>query len=96
MFSDEDGTIGYSGIIPFKEYKKIIMDDGDSLRPVFDDNIRDFLGNNPVNIEITNTLQNLNINSFCMLNNGITIIADKIQITGQKTTLTDYQIVNGC
>ena len=96
MFSDEDGTIGYSGIIPFKEYKKIIMDDGDSLRPVFDDNIRDFLGNNPVNIEITNTLQNLNINSFWMLNNGITIIADKIQITGQKTTLTDYQIVNGC
>ena len=97
MFSDEDGTIGYSGIIPFKEYRKIIMDDdGDTLRPVFNDNIRDFLGNNPVNTEIINTLQNLNINSFCMLNNGITIIADKIQITGPKTTLTDYQIVNGC
>ncbi|MBR6211105.1 MAG: AIPR family protein [Clostridiales bacterium] len=98
MFGDEDSdSMGYSGVIPFKEYKKIIIGEGDSLRPVFDDNIRDFLGNrNQVNKAIMMTLQNLDVNSFCMLNNGITIIADKVQFTGSTAILTDYQIVNGC
>ena len=98
MFGDEDSdSIGYSGIIPFKEYRKIIVGEGDSLKPVFDDNIRDFLGNrNPVNKAIKTTLQELDNNSFCMLNNGITIIANKVQITGTTAVLTDYQIVNGC
>lgn len=98
MFGDEDSdSIGYSGVIPFKEYRKIIINDSDSLKPVFDDNIRDFLGNrNSVNKEISNTLQNLDVNSFCMLNNGITIIAKKVSLTGTTTVLTDYQIVNGC
>lgn len=98
MFGDEDSeSIGYSGVIPFREYRKIIMSEGDSLKPVFDDNIRDFLGNrNPVNKSITTTLQALDTNSFCMLNNGITIIAEKVQITGTTAVLTDYQIVNGC
>lgn len=73
------------------------MGDGDSLKPVFDDNIRDFLGNrNPVNKAITTTLQLMDKNSFCMLNNGITIIAENVQITGTTAVLTDYQIVNGC
>lgn len=31
-----------------------------------------------------------------MLNNGITIIAENVQITGTTAVLTDYQIVNGC
>lgn len=98
MFGDEDSeSIGYSGVIPFKEYRKIIMNDGDSLKPVFDDNIRDFLGNrNSINKAIFDTLQNLDINSFCMLNNGITIIANKVTLTGTTAVLTDYQIVNGC
>ena len=82
MFGDEDSdSIGYSGVIPFKEYRKIIINDSDSLKPVFDDNIRDFLGNrNSVNKAILSTLQNLDINSFCMLNNGITIIAKKVSL----------------
>lgn len=98
MFGDEDSdSIGYSGVIPFREYRKVIIGEGDSLKPVFDDNIRDFLGNrNPVNKAIMTTLQEMDINSFCMLNNGITIIADKVQITGTTAVLTDYQIVNGC
>ncbi len=80
----------------FKEYRKIIIEENNSLKPVFYDNIRDFLGKNSVNKAITATLQNLDINSFCMLNNGITIIADKIQITGSTVVITNYQIVNGC
>lgn len=98
MFSDdENDNMGYSGVIPFKEFKKIIIDDNNLLKPVFDDNIRDFLGDrNPVNKAITETLQKLDVNSFCMLNNGITIISDRIQVTGTTVVLTDYQIVNGC
>lgn len=98
MFSnEEEGSIGYSGVIPFREFKKIIIGEGESLKPVFDDNIRDFLGNkNQVNNEIAQTLLEKNPNSFCMFNNGITIIAEKIQITGATVILTDYQIVNGC
>ena len=42
------------------------------------------------------TLKTKDVNSFCMLNNGITIIADKLTMTGTTTVLTDYQIVNGC
>lgn len=30
------------------------------------------------------------------MNNGITIVADSINITGDKATITNYQIVNGC
>ena len=30
------------------------------------------------------------------MNNGITIVADSIKITGDKATITNYQIVNGC
>ncbi|BCN31922.1 AIPR family protein [Anaeromicropila herbilytica] len=98
MFSGEDGEpTGYSGIIPFKEFRKIIIGDGDSLRPVFDDNIRDFLGNkNPVNSEIQKSLDVMDINSFCMLNNGITIVANRATVTGTTAILNDYQIVNGC
>ena len=98
MFSDEDNkSIGYSGVIPFSEYRKIIIGEADALKPVFDDNIRDFLGDtNPVNKAIMDTLKTKDVNSFCMLNNGITIIADKLTMTGTTTVLTDYQIVNGC
>lgn len=59
MFSDEDNkSIGYSGVIPFSEYRKIIIGEADALKPVFDDNIRDFLGDtNPVNKAIMDTLK---------------------------------------
>ncbi len=98
MFGDEDSkSIGYIGVIPFSEFKKIIIGEGDVLKQVFDDNIRDFLGNrNPVNKAITDTLRKLDVNSFCMLNNGITIIANKMIVTGTTFVITDYQIVNGC
>lgn len=98
MFSDDDNeSIGYSGVLPFSEFKKIIIGDGDTLKPVFYDNIRDFLGDRIiVNKAIAASLKNNDINIFCMLNNGITIIASKVQMTGSTVILTDYQIVNGC
>jgi len=97
MYSINENEIGYCGVIPFSEYKKIILDDSGALKPVFEDNIRDFLGINvDVNMAIEETLREGNINSFSMLNNGIMIVASISQLVGDIMTIKDYQIVNGC
>lgn len=97
MYSNDDGDIGYYGVIPFKEFLKIISEGNGKLKPVFEDNIRDFLGiNNDVNTAIEDTIKSNNLNAFCMLNNGITIVADSAPSTGDKITINNYQIVNGC
>ena len=100
MFSQTEGgtdeTIGYMFVVPFREYKKLIIDDSDNIKPVFDDNIRDYLGHGGVNDEIKATLEAGNANAFCMLNNGITIVADFTNINGLKMTIRSYQVVNGC
>ena len=67
------------------------------LTNTFEDNVRDFQGYNTVNKEIKETICNANDqNRFALLNNGITIIAKSIRVTGDTVELFDYQIVNGC
>lgn len=97
MFSDENGDCGYSGILPFKEFKKIICEDNGAIKKVFEDNIRDYLGEkNYVNSAIEETVYQGKRSSFCMLNNGITIVARSAISVGDTMTIDDYQIVNGC
>lgn len=97
MFSNGDNDIAYCGVLPYREFKKIICSENGNLNDVFEDNIRDFLGDdNDVNNSIQQTLQSNQIQIFSVLNNGITIVADSIKITGEKATITNYQIVNGC
>ena len=61
------------------------------------DNVRDDLGeNNSVNSQIDSTLAQKKYISFQLLNNGITIIAEKNEGTGNKFILENFQIVNGC
>lgn len=97
MYSLNDDEVGYSGVLPFKEFKKLILYDNGSVKPVFEDNIRDYLGPNPdVNKSICETIMSGNVNAFSMLNNGITIVASSISIPGDIATIEDYQIVNGC
>ncbi len=95
-----DGKIkeGYYGIIPFREYRKIIVDEKDNIKNVFEDNIRDFLGeDNDVNESMNETLNDSNnIMKFGLLNNGITIVTEDISVTGDCFSITNYQIVNGC
>lgn len=95
-----DGKIkeGYYGLIPFEEYRKIIIDDKDNIKNVFEDNIRDFLGeDNDVNESMNETLNDSNsIMKFGLLNNGITIVTEDIAVTGDCFAITNYQIVNGC
>ena len=97
MFSDGSNDIGYYGVLPFSEFKKIICSENGNLKGVFEDNIRDFLGrDNDVNSAIEDTLRNGVPQQFSVLNNGITVVADKINITGDRLTISNYQIVNGC
>ena len=97
MYSISDEEVGYSGVLPFKEFKKLIIDENGTIKPVFEDNIRDYLGPNPdVNKSICDTIMSGNVNAFSMLNNGITIVASSISMPGDIATIEDYQIVNGC
>jgi hypothetical protein len=88
----------YIGILPFSEYKKIIIDaDTDKLKPLFYDNVRDFLGaQEEVNDKINKTIQNKQFDLFQVLNNGITIIAEDNKGRGDKFALINSQVVNGC
>ena len=83
--------------LPASEFLKLLVDDdGDLLRTVFVDNVRDFQGANPVNTDIARTIQNGELDQFVLRNNGITIVAKNIRPTSKNYLLEDYQIVNGC
>lgn len=86
------------GSVPVKSYLSIVeSEDKQLLKGLFYDNIRDFQGNNSVNKEIGATLRSsINQNILPLLNNGITIISKKLERTGNKIKLSDFQIVNGC
>jgi len=87
----------YIGILPYSEFRKIITNDEDGLLSVFEDNVRDFQGDsNDVNGGIMKTLNSTDSDIFSVLNNGVTIVASSISPTGDKFTIKDYQIVNGC
>lgn len=88
----------FIGSLAASEYLKLITDeDGELQRNLFYDNVRDFQGDNPVNREIRSTLQSgQGQAALAIYNNGITIIAKKIERISDKVKLSDYQVVNGC
>jgi hypothetical protein len=87
----------YVCFLPALEFLKLLVDDdGDLLRTVFVDNVRDFQGENPVNTDIAKTIQSGELDQFVLRNNGITIVAKNIRPTSKNYLLEDYQIVNGC
>lgn len=88
----------YLGLIQIREYLKLITDEsGNIIQGLFYDNVRSYLGENPVNMEIMNTLSDkTKYIQFPILNNGITIVTKNLNPSGDKYLLTDYQIVNGC
>ncbi len=93
-----DVKVAYYGLLPFSEFKKIIIDENDNIKPVFDDNIRDYLETlkNPVNTDIHNILKSDKNIYFTLMNNGITVVCEDIIGPSEIITLKNYQIVNGC
>lgn len=88
----------YLGVLSCKELVSLLSNtDGKLQKTLFNENVRDFLGRNPVNDEIAKTLKSsVDQSRLAALNNGITIVARDIRIVGKKFTLSDFQIVNGC
>jgi hypothetical protein len=94
---DIDGVKeAFLGILPVKEFLKLIQDSNESMYNIFYDNVRDFQGENEVNGKIKNTLKEGKFDLFCVLNNGVTLVASSLTPAGNKFTLRDYQVVNGC
>jgi hypothetical protein len=90
-------TQAYLGIIPAKEYVRLIGDEGGQIRKsLFTDNVRDFRGSeNPVNASIAETVRSTERDRFAILNNGVTIVARDLRVTGDKLYMEAYQVVNG-
>ena len=86
----------YLGLLPFSEFIKLIQDENQTIHNIFDDNVRDFQGENTVNKKIKATLAKNDFDLFCVLNNGVTVVATSITPAGNRFTLRDYQVVNGC
>ncbi len=89
-------TQSFLGFVEYTEFMKLITtENGDIRRSVFYDNVRDYQGDNPVNHEMSETV-NHNPEKFVLFNNGVTVICKHLTNLRNKFTLTDYQIVNGC
>jgi hypothetical protein len=87
----------YIGLLPMSEYIKMITDvEGNVRRRLFFDNIRDFQGDTPVNDSIAETLRSGQRIEFPLRNNGVTIVARKLQRIGNEFQIEDFQVVNGC
>ena len=88
----------YFGLVKCTDIVSMLTDEqGHLFNNIFEDNVRDFQGYNPVNSEIRTTICNADSqNRFAVLNNGITIVAKDIRTEGDKISIFDYQIVNGC
>ena len=98
-YDGEEIQSAYFGLVEINEYIKLLIDEETKgVKNVFDDNIRDFLGldGNEVNSNMFNRLTSDSSQLFGVLNNGITIVADEIKPVGEKFTLHNYRIVNGC
>lgn len=78
------------------EFAKLLTTpEGVIRKSLFDDNVRDFQGQNTVNNEILETIQNEPA-KFILLNNGITIVCDDFSTSNRKLKIVNPQIVNGC
>lgn len=89
----------YLGFLAAKTFLSIIEDEnGEIIKSIFYDNVRDWQGDSPghVNAEITETVRSDHKDRFVLMNNGVTIIARSLQVTGHKCSIEDFQIVNGC
>jgi cold shock CspA family protein len=91
-------TESYLGILPAKELIKITSDDnGELIKTLFYDNVRDFQGFNKVNSGIKKTIKEKAKNDkFLLMNNGITIVAKSLNKVGSAFKISEFQIVNGC
>lgn len=86
----------YIGVVPVTTIIDLIEEDSELISSIFYDNVRDFQGLNKINKEIKNTISDEKLKyAFSVLNNGITIIAEKLTPSRDNVTILNYQIING-
>ncbi|MFF5778465.1 AIPR family protein [Streptomyces virginiae] len=88
------------GVVSVAELLKLIEagDDRNLDERVFYDNVRGFKGaDNPVNMQIMDTLNSAERSLLPVLNNGVTVVAASYAPKpGDAVAVSGYQIVNGC
>ncbi len=96
--NDIDGVKeSYLGYMSAQDFLKLICDDNNKIiESLFYENIRDWSGYNDINDEIRTTLQNADKNRFILMNNGVTIIAKVLRVTGDHFYMNEFYVVNGC
>lgn len=88
---------GYICLVNLKDYYEFIKQEDDSINKyIFDANVRDYQGNTVVNKDIYNSIEKDSTIDFWWLNNGITIISEKVNYSNKILTIENPQIVNGC
>jgi hypothetical protein len=92
-----DTAGGYVAVVRLRDYEQFITDATGKLdAALFEANVRDYEGNTSVNDSIQHTLETADVEvDFWWLNNGVTIVADKVQPANKLLQLESPQIVNG-
>lgn len=92
-----DTAGGYIGVVKLDEYQRFITDGSGKLdASLFEANVRDYEGETGVNRSIQATLEHEDREvDFWWLNNGVTIVADKVQPASKLLKLESPQVVNG-
>lgn len=91
------GNSDYVALVNLDKYYSFITDENGKLQKgYFEANVRDYQGKNSVNTCIAETLNNNNGEDFWWLNNGVTILAEKITpVTAKTLLIANPEIVNG-
>lgn len=92
-----DTAGGYIGVVRLDEYERFITDASGKLDgSLFEANVRDYEGETSVNRSIQLTLEHQDSDvDFWWLNNGVTIVANRVQPANKLLELESPQIVNG-
>lgn len=88
---------GYAAFVKLSDFYQFITDGGEMIDHLFDFNVRDYQGDVEVNKGIRDTLTaQPATEDFWWLNNGITIVATRVQPGGHRELIIeDPYIVNG-
>ncbi|GAA4595889.1 hypothetical protein BJY16_001832 [Actinoplanes octamycinicus] len=94
LIRERDSFIGVASI---RDYLSFVRDPvTKALREeLFDSNVRDFEGDNVVNEAIGQTLASQDSLEFWWMNNGVTVLGDKVDSPQQTLTISRPLIVNG-
>jgi hypothetical protein len=92
---EEPGN-AYVVLAKIKDYIRFISNaEGGINFELFEENVRDYLGDQGVNEKIAQTIRDEKSEEFWWLNNGVTIVAKRAEKSREVITVEDPQIVNG-